>query len=189
MTSLLDSFCARATRVGAVVHRPSSPSEVLETIDDLLRSREAGSAAVSPDLGPLAAQIADALRNAGITSITDFSVESVALADAGISPALMGVAETGSIVLAGNELVPRLISMLPSIHVVLLDRRAVVNTLGEAGEKLRTLSTPKQGALSRYASIVTGPSRTADVEKTLSVGVHGPRELHVIISDHSGAES
>ena len=73
--------------------------------------------------------------------------------------------------------------MLPPVHIALLDRARLFSTLDQAGAELEKAMA--EGV--RYASLVTGPSRTADVEKTLAVGVHGPRVVHVILID-SAAE-
>jgi L-lactate dehydrogenase complex protein LldG len=71
-------------------------------------------------------------------------------------------------------------TMLPLVHVAVLDAGQLYASLDDAAAQLERAMG---GAGVRYASLVTGPSRTADVEKTLAVGVHGPRVVHVVLLD------
>ena len=71
-----------------------------------------------------------------------------------------------------------MVSLVPPVHIALLDGRQIVGTLGEALLLLR-----KSEKVSPIVTLVTGPSRTADIELTLAIGVHGPQELFVIINE------
>jgi L-lactate dehydrogenase complex protein LldF len=92
----------------------------------------------------------------------------------GITGALAGIAETGSLVLVGGEGHPLTASLLPDIHIAILRISDLVPALSDVlgRPEIRTASS---------AVIITGPSRTADIEMTLSIGVHGPKELHVFL--------
>jgi L-lactate dehydrogenase complex protein LldF len=94
----------------------------------------------------------------------------------GVTGALCGIAENGSLVLTGSPDSPLTASLVPETHIALLPESALVATLEEAlrGPEVRQASA---------AAIVTGPSRTADIEMTLTIGVHGPGELHVFLID------
>jgi len=111
----------------------------------------------------------------------------------GISAASLGVAETGSYAIA-DSLADRLVRMLAYRHIVVLDAARLVYGLDEAGMWLRDRLTGADGdAAGRYASFITGPSRTADIEMSLSVGAHGPAELRIVLLDtgvaaHGGNE-
>lgn len=96
------------------------------------------------------------------------------LADAGVSRALYGLADTGSVVLAAAPDEPRANSLLPSVHVSLLAADRILPGLAE-------LFAAVGGQLPSALAIVTGPSRSTDIEQTLAVGVHGPGEVHVVI--------
>jgi L-lactate dehydrogenase complex protein LldG len=96
---------------------------------------------------------------------------------AGLVQARGGVAETGSIVLADDALAPRLLGMLAEVCIALLPASAIMPSLDEAGALLAGL----ERAGHRYVSLVTGPSRTADIERVLTIGVQGPRALHIIV--------
>jgi L-lactate dehydrogenase complex protein LldG len=97
------------------------------------------------------------------------------IAGAGVSRALYGLAETGSVVLAASPEEPRARSLLPAVHVTLLAEDRILPGLAELFEALG-------GNLPSALAIVTGPSRSADIEQKLVVGVHGPGEVHVVLT-------
>jgi len=107
-------------------------------------------------------------------------------AELGLSTAQWGVAETGTIVLESAAEHHRLASLVPPVHVALVEEASIVPTLNDVLRELRTLD---QETMSRTITMITGPSRTADIELTLVVGVHGPRELHVIVLEREEVES
>lgn len=96
------------------------------------------------------------------------------LPGAGVSRALCGLADTGSVVLAASPDEPRARSLLPDVHVSLLREADVLPDLAAL---FRQLGAELPSAL----AIVTGPSRSADIEQRLTVGVHGPGEVHVVL--------
>jgi L-lactate dehydrogenase complex protein LldG len=93
---------------------------------------------------------------------------------AGVSTAVYGLADTGSVVLAASADEPRARSLLPDVHVTLLREDLILPGLDEL---FAVLGDDLPSAL----AIVTGPSRSADIEQKLAVGVHGPREVHVVL--------
>jgi L-lactate dehydrogenase complex protein LldG len=100
--------------------------------------------------------------------------EAPTIEDAGVSTALYGLADTGSVVLASSPEEPRARSLLPEVHVTLLHEERILPGLDEL---FAVLGDDLPSAL----AIVTGPSRSADIEQKLAVGVHGPREVHVVL--------
>lgn len=100
--------------------------------------------------------------------------------DVGITSAQVGIAETGTLVLDSSVEQNRLLSLVPPIHIAILDASKIVATLGETLSLLQ--SSGKE--LSPAITFITGPSRTADIELTLAIGVHGPQELYVIINQN-----
>ncbi|NQU49993.1 MAG: lactate utilization protein [Planctomycetes bacterium] len=102
--------------------------------------------------------------------------EGLLTCDAGLTTAQIGIAESGTLGLIGDLEKHRLVSLVPPIHVAMLKRENIVGTMSEA------LSLVHQGGLpSSLITFVTGPSRTADIELQLVLGVHGPRELRVVL--------
>ena len=91
-----------------------------------------------------------------------------------VSRALYGLADTGSVVLGASPDEPRARSLLPEVHVSLLREDRILPGLAELFEALGP-DLPSQ------LMIVTGPSRSADIEQELTVGVHGPGEVHVVL--------
>jgi L-lactate dehydrogenase complex protein LldG len=100
------------------------------------------------------------------------------LEGAEISHAAYGLADTGSVVLLSSD-EPRFRSLLPWRHVTVVRAESIVGGLEELFEALGT-------DLPSSVAIVTGPSRSADIEQKLAVGVHGPGEVHVVIVDGPG---
>jgi L-lactate dehydrogenase complex protein LldG len=91
-----------------------------------------------------------------------------------VSEAIYGLADTGSVVLAASSDEPRARSLLPDVHVTLLREDLILPGLDEL---FAALGDDLPSAL----AIVTGPSRSADIEQKLAVGVHGPGEVHVVL--------
>jgi L-lactate dehydrogenase complex protein LldG len=98
--------------------------------------------------------------------------------DLGITGAQWAIAETGTLVLESESERHRLTSLVPPIHVCILEAKNIRQTLGEVLGIL-------QKDLSRTITFITGASRTSDIELTLAIGVHGPGELHVILIDRT----
>jgi iron-sulfur cluster protein len=112
--------------------------------------------------------------------------ESFIKADVGITGANVAIAETGGILLVENEGNGRLTSTLPPVHIACLGIEKIVPTLEDAFKVLRLLSKSGTGQKqTSYVNIITGPSRSADIEMTITQGVHGPKELHFILLDNN----
>lgn len=105
-----------------------------------------------------------------------------ARADAGLTSAAFALAETGTLVLEPGPAQSRLTSLLPPVHLVMLPESRIVPSIFEWSRQL-------PAALPSNVVLVSGPSKTADIEQTLVVGVHGPKRLIVIVyRDNSGPE-
>ena len=94
----------------------------------------------------------------------------------GITAAQWGIAETGTLVLESAKDCSRLTSLVPDVHVCILQASQIVVTMSE-------VLTTMRRELSPAVTFITGPSRTSDIELTLAIGVHGPRELHLVLID------
>lgn len=115
------------------------------------------------------------VRNAEEAGFIVHRGEPPALEGAGVSRALYGLADTGSVVIAASPEEPRSASLLPSVHISLLEEDRILPGLGELFEALGD-------ELPSALFVVTGPSRSADIEQRLAVGVHGPGEVHVVLT-------
>ncbi|MEA5113380.1 MAG: LUD domain-containing protein [Geobacteraceae bacterium] len=96
----------------------------------------------------------------------------------GVSFALAGIASTGSLLLDLADPVERSATALPPVHMVFLRASSIVPDIRDLHGALEKLISDKPHS---YLSISTGPSRTADIERVLTIGVHGPRELQILI--------
>lgn len=99
----------------------------------------------------------------------------------GVSGAFAGIAETGTLMLNSGPGHPSTLNSLPETHVVVLRRDQLVGGYDDAWQRLRE----SQGgeALPRTVLLVTGPSRSGDIEQTLQLGAHGPKRLHIVLVD------
>ena len=95
---------------------------------------------------------------------------------ASLTAARAAIAETGTLILWPDQHEPRLMSLVPPIHIVLLDSANIYNTFYEASQ----LEAWKDG-LPTNALLISGPSKTADIQVTMAYGAHGPKELIVLL--------
>ncbi len=109
-------------------------------------------------------------------SVVTTEMGDVRTAEVGINFADYALADTGSLVFMSESRESRLISLLPPVHIAVVAREKILSGLDE----LFTL-VPQPMAQSSAMALITGPSRTADIEMRLVRGVHGPGEIHVII--------
>ena len=96
----------------------------------------------------------------------------------GVVRAAKGIAQTGTCIVVADDEALRLDTMLPEVSVILLNSADILPDLPSAAPFLREQQT--QGRAS-YVSFITGPSRTADIERVSAIGVHGPLELHIVL--------
>lgn len=172
-------FTAALTAVGGVVEHCADLPAALQRARALCAAAGVRSVAASdaPELASLRATLGPAVR----VLPPDAERGDLLAADAGITTAQWGIAETGTLVLVSNHERHRLASLLPPLHVALLPASRLLGTLDAAFAALR----PADGRpVARTITFVTGPSRTADIELELVVGVHGPKALHVVLFEH-----
>jgi len=105
--------------------------------------------------------------------LVDLSRDELFSCDAGVTTAQWGIAETGTLVLESARERSRLASLVPPVHVAILSTRCICPSLGDALARV----DPASHAI----TLITGPSRTSDIELTLVVGVHGPQTVHVLL--------
>jgi L-lactate dehydrogenase complex protein LldG len=102
-----------------------------------------------------------------------------------VSHAFAGVAETGTVVLMSGTDNPTSLNFLPDNHVVVIDASDVAGDYESVWQRLRDKFG--DGLMPRAVNLITGPSRSADIEQTLILGAHGPRRLHVIVVGDASA--
>ena len=126
------------------------------------------------------------LNEAGVEFITDAErtdkadfIREAAAAAIGITAVDYALADSGTLCLLAGKNQSRTSSLLPTVHVAVLQPQQIIRGLDD----LFALLPTEQGAMSSAITFITGPSRTADIELTLVVGVHGPQQLHVILAN------
>lgn len=185
--SLVDAFAERARAAAAHVSLVGSIEEVADVIASSPSRATAGRYTTSAALVSAFPALPHALQLRNIqlcvaeelaTTLSSPSEVAASLAgDTGLLLAHSGVAETGSFLSADDSLPARLVGMLSDTAYAILPASVIVPTLDEISPVLLQLTA--QGK--RYLSLVTGPSRTADIERVLTIGVQGPKLLHVIV--------
>jgi L-lactate dehydrogenase complex protein LldG len=108
-------------------------------------------------------------------SVEDFKAELFQI-DAAVTSTVGAIADTGAIVLWPDAREPRLMSLVPPLHIALLRSDHIYNSLSDI---IQDQNWPER--IPTNALLISGPSKTADIEMTLAFGVHGPRELLVMI--------
>lgn len=165
--------------VGGKVFRPASPEEAKAHLLELAGRWRDRPVAVSGGL-PLPA--AEWLREAGFEVLPPSGEgdgrDRLAAAGLGVTGCAWAVAETGTLVLPSGPGSPRLHSLLPEAHLALVREEAIVPHLSALGPRIRGAIA---GERPSCVQLITGPSRSADIALTLIRGVHGPREVYVIL--------
>ena len=183
---LTPQFIAELTTVGGFVHQPASSDAmaVARVIAAIAAESAVKRALMWDDVCLPVPGLAAALESNGFTidrqQASDLTSDArraeLATATFGITGADAALSDTGSVVLVSGPGRGRLASLLPPVHVALVDRACLLRSLPDL-----LLARPELATAGSNLVCITGPSRTADIEHTLSRGVHGPKEVHVIL--------
>ncbi len=176
----VEMFCQRLESVGAHCIAVKGETETAQALNRIVADLESSlqrSPRIALSDAPLLSRLARAVEVGEIT--VSPSVDDLFAYDVGVTTAQAAIAETGTLVLESDQERHRLVSLLPPVHIAVVDAADVCATLGEALQLVRRNGSE----MSRAITFITGPSRTADIELTLTIGVHGPKELHVIVNE------
>lgn len=167
-------FREQAEAVAASVTEVKSTDDVPEEITAYLRERNLPARVKhggDPVLSGLPWDKAPTLeRDSGVANGDDV---------VSLSRAYSAVAETGTLILVSGADNPTTLNFLPENHIVVLDAKDLDGAYEDAWDRVR--ETYGAGNMPRTVNMISGPSRTADVEQTIQLGAHGPRSLHIII--------
>lgn len=178
-TPVVDLFKASLEEVDGhclIVH---DETELLHALAEIMRNLR------QTKLSSLRVAVSDSTEVRRLIELIDLDLDEVAVTpsaadvfsfDIGISGAQAGIAETGTLLLDSSRERHRLVSLVPPVHIAILNASQMVTTLSDALSLMR-----KDEQVSPIITLVTGPSRTADIELTLAIGVHGQQELYVVI--------
>jgi L-lactate dehydrogenase complex protein LldG len=171
---LVHSFTEAAGRVGAAVVSCATLAEAADYV-----ARTAVGRTLVP-LTPLAEkyQLRPLLADAGVEVFVGSFREAGQLPGAGVTFCNFAMADTGTLVLESTSEDVRLATTIPEVHFVILDPAKILTDNLAAVAPMNALYA---GSVPRFVAYVTGPSRTADIERVLTIGCHGPRELHILL--------
>ena len=180
-----------------MVTDPSSSVEIcgqfktsLEAVDGhcmIVQGDDGIAAALTQIIRPQRIAISDNPEVERLLNLTDLEIEELGIVpnahdifrfDVGISTVQAAIAETGTLVLDSTRERHRLVSLVPPVHIAIVRASQIYRTLSEVLSLIR-----KDKEISPAVTFITGPSRTADIELTLAIGVHGPQELYVILDE------
>ncbi len=186
---LAAQFATELAKLQARPHRCSDSEEALEIIRTILIEQHA-SEAITWDLEQIELPgLAELLAELGVTRADVHlagpdraaRLQSLDPAPVCISGADAAIAESGTLVVRAAPGRPRLASLLAPTYIAVVREHQIVRGLGAALAKLKERYGPDLLADSSALALISGPSRTGDIEQTLTLGVHGPREVHVLI--------
>jgi len=179
----LAQFQAKAEAVACTVERLAGADRVPAAVAEYLRRHNLGpELALAPEAW-LEALPWDRAPMLQLRKGAASGVERVAL-----TAAFAGVAETGTLVTLSGPSHPTTLNFLPEHHLVALKASQVVGAYEEVWAALRKAGKGRRPALPRALNMITGPSRTGDIELEIQLGAHGPRALHVLLIDDEGGD-
>jgi L-lactate utilization protein LutC len=188
--ALLDRLAEMAAKGGWNVHRSPGVEETLGHIEALARrlgvTRAVRSGQEVFDQLPVDAALAS--HGMSITPVVRDETntrealrEEIRQADLGLTGTDYALAETGSLVILPRRGLSRLVSLYPPVHVAVVRPQEVLESLDDLFLLRRLEYYQRNREMGSYLNFITGPSRTADIEMTIVEGVHGPKQVHLVL--------
>lgn len=172
--SKIDQFMEAARRVGSEVNQFQTTQEAAAYI----AQNSKGATLVPDTVLSEKHQLKATLKEAGISVYEGNFRKAGNVPGAGVTFCNFGMADTGTVVLESTMEDIRLATTLPEKHFVIIDPETILEDNLAAVKPMTELHT---GSEPRFLAYITGPSRTADIERVLTIGCHGPRELHILL--------
>jgi L-lactate utilization protein LutC len=164
--ALISQYVEELTKVGGYITR-IHPKKLTAEVIDLLKTRGLDRLHLEPNILDESALVQSGIE---ISSVVDPEIR------VGLTKAVCGLADTGSILVVDGEGDPLQASLLPEIHIAVLDTSRILPSLADA----LTLPAVRE---SSSTVVITGPSRTSDIEMSHTIGVHGSGQVHVFLVD------
>jgi len=192
--ALTDRMAKAASTIGWKVHRVANPADAADVVANICEQKGATSVLRSTHdvLGEINvdAAVTSTGANLGVTEHTgDYDEAKVTesktaafAADIGITGVDYAIAETGTVVLHPRSGLSRLVSLAPPTHIAVLRPAEILDSLDELFALER--NDHMTGKLAGSMNLISGPSKTADIEGTTVTGIHGPLEVHLIILEN-----
>ncbi len=187
---LLERLAENAGAAGWNVHRVWNPEDTAQTVADIAKKAGAKNVVRSSEDVFKPMDLDGALRRARIKPIVLASSRSrpradltgIAFdADMGVTGVSYAIAETASCVITPRRGLARITSLAPPVYVAVVRAEQVIESLDDYFALVRLQYQRTRGRGVNYANFISGPSRTADIEQTLTIGVHGPGEVHLVL--------
>lgn len=167
---LVERFVAKMQEKAATVQRLSSLDEVGDAVARYVAAVPAGPAV----------RVSGALAGIGWPSqLTVMHGTAVREDETSVTPCFAAVAESGGIVTLSGADTPSTLNFVPDTHIVVVHSNQVVAHFEDVWAQWRASGVP----IPRSINVISGPSRTADIEQTIQLGAHGPRRLHILLVD------
>ncbi len=181
--SLTDLFIEEAGKVNGVSWVANDEGQLREYLSNIAAGHDSKSFIAWETSLIKKLKVTEHLTSNGLRIIKSQDKKQIERADIGISEVDYAIADSGTLVLFSNPNKPRLVSLITPIHVAILDLKKIVRNIFDLFQILSYTSGDESHSKGRVSCItfVTGPSRTADIELNLTLGVHGPKELHILI--------
>jgi L-lactate dehydrogenase complex protein LldG len=183
---MIESFTLELSKLSGHVHRVASEADAIESVRSLLAQLGASRVLAWADEWLQPAGVGEALRRAGVeiesctlpAGAADRAARLQALDPVlvGLTGAYAALADTGSLVVISGPGRGRLASLLPPTHIAVVFAEQLYPSLGPF-----LAANPSVADIGANLVVITGPSRTGDIEGTLVLGVHGPGDLHVVL--------
>lgn len=169
-------FCSLAEKLAATVERVRNADAVPKALSAYLRERNLPASVRMGADGRLARMPWDRQRTLQVKRGPSDGDDEV-----GVSHATAAIAETGTLVMISGEANPTTINFLPDHHIVVVNAADVEGDLESALDRIR--EAHGKGSMPRTVNLISGPSRSGDIEQKIILGAHGPRALHIIVVD------
>lgn len=179
--SYVERFIESAKRVGAEVTRMGSLNEAISEI----KQKSAGTTLVPETVLARRHNLASLLAAAGVDVFSGNFRDAGQMVGAGVTFCNFCLADSGTVVLESTAEDIRLATTLPEKHFVLVDPATVLEDNLAAAQPMNALH---KGSEPKFVAYITGPSRTADIERVLTIGCHGPRELHIFLVENISSD-
>lgn len=175
-TALIDLFVTQAESVDATVDRVEAAADVPDAVAAYLAQRNLPSALrLAPD-----SQLDDIPWDQRPTlSVTRGKTDGSH--DVSVTGAFAGIAETGTLMLRSGPESPSTLNFLPDTHMVVLRASQIKKSYEDGWDEIRLQMKAQPNSLPRTVNLITGPSRTGDIEQKILMGAHGPRRLHIVL--------
>jgi L-lactate dehydrogenase complex protein LldG len=179
-STLKYQFISELSNVNTKILEARDETEINKVILNLTKEKKLESFSIWESKYLKKLKLKKSLKDAGLELITAKNKNRIANSNIGITEVDYAIVDTGTLVLLANNNQPRSVSLLPPIHLAIVRPESLVRDIQDLFVILKSEQEEEEDITS-CMTFITGPSRTADIELNLTLGVHGPKELYVII--------